>query len=154
MGSKFYTIEEKVKALKLLEMNDYNINKTAKALKIKFDTLKKWQETMGEEVHKPTRLEGIIQKVEDELIEKKEQWTKDIYDVRAEALQRLRQLLPVTTRLDDVTKATKFLLEATNGELSKEQAGSVLPAGQTFFQIVNQQMIVKREQDGIKNTAT
>lgn len=141
MGKKHYTEEEKVRVLKLLQMNDYNYRKTSKATGVCYNSLTKWQNQMGEEVNKPNRMEKIIKRVEGELAEKEKEFLNDVYETKMQALQQLKEMIPQEKNMDNITKALRLLIEITDGKLSSEEEEELLGKGQTFFQIINQQLI-------------
>jgi len=141
--SKRYTDKDKVRVLKLLQMNDFNYSKTSKATGIRYETLKKWQNQMGEEVNKPNRMEKIIKRVEGELAEKEKEFLNDVYETKMQALQQLKEMIPQEKNMDNITKALRLLIEITDGKLSKEDQEELLGKGQTFFQIIHQQLITQ-----------
>lgn len=148
-GKKHYTDKERIEALKVLEINDYNYHRTSKQLGIPRATLKAWYKKLGEKVLDQNRLEGIVKKVEDKLTLHKEKFFKEVYDVKMDAIKRLKDMIPAEPNMDNVVKALRLLCEVTDGKLSKEEGDEFHRGGQTFFQLINQQLITKDETKSI-----
>lgn len=147
---KKYSMEEKIRSLKILEMNDFNYNKTAKELKVKRQTLLRWNNELGEKIAKPVRIDNLITGIEKHLEKNREEWSKELWEVKMLAIKRIRELIPHERNLDNVTKLTRLLIEATDGKLSGEEAEEVMGKGTTLFQLVYKQMITN---DGIENNS-
>jgi len=151
MGKRHYTDKERVEALKALEANDYNYNKTSKQLNIAIKTLERWYAKLGEQVLNPNRLEGIVKKAESKLALHREKFIKEVYDVKMKAIQRLKAIIPAEPNVDNVVKALRLLYEITDGKLSEEEGKELHNGRQTFFQLIHQQLITNNETKNISS---
>lgn len=111
-----YTHAEKIKALRILESNNFNYLQTNRQIKISRPTLRKWEHLYGKEVFKgksPT--EEALVEIDAEMKHNDISIIRSLYSLRKRTLHRVMTMAEKETKLESLVNVLKYV----SGELQK-----------------------------------
>jgi transposase-like protein len=126
MPRRTYTMDERMSILTVLSNNDGNISKTARECKIGTTTLKLWREKYGHMVNTEELVSEAVHGAVKTNHEFKNHILPKYHNAIELSIDRLIELIPQATRIDDIVKAMKAssdLAGLTPENMNENEAG-------------------------------
>jgi len=121
-----YTKEFIVQALLILQRNDFNVNKTAKELRLQQVTLRNWKIKYGPDVFSelssddklinPTERKKLISTLKEDILSNEKIFLDKVLAIRDMAIDRAEQLLPQERDLNKIANILRIMQELLTGE--------------------------------------
>lgn len=112
---KTYTEKDRIAALRILRQNSYNFLNTQRITGISRQTLRRWNEELGEKVESvPSPIEVALKEVDAQMKINDVEILKRYYNLRLQILDRIKAVATDETRIDHLTA----LLKSVSQELS------------------------------------
>jgi hypothetical protein len=145
-----YTYAEKIKALKVLEKNDFNYEHTERLLGVNAETIKGWAELHGKDVFKSRS--KTIEAVDLDIQKRKEDFIDLAYDAKEKLIHRLLDLIPSETKILTLATVLESLQKCTMTEFGENNNEGLKPQN-LYFQL-NQQLLVMSKENEKTNKFT
>jgi dihydropteroate synthase len=143
-GRKYYSTEEKIKTLKLLEINGFNYTRTQNATGVNLSTIKVWVDKLGDKVfqEEDSRVKDIADKVNIVSDIMKDDFLKKAWDTNIDLINRIKELIPTETRIFTLVSVMRIIHEILN---SKSVTPLTDKDANDIFQTINNQQIINNQ---------
>jgi hypothetical protein len=140
---KTYSLEEKIRILKVLEINNFNYLKTQRDTGLHPITVKAWREKYGDKVFKKNQIEEIVERVDVVSEIQKDDFIKKAWDANKDIIERIKVLIPKEKKIFALASVMKIIHEIINSKgippIDKLDA-------QNIFQQINNKIIYNNDQ--------
>lgn len=148
---KRYTLAEKTAVLKVLQSNNFNIERTARETGVGKTTINRWYDKMKDELQKTDVLANATLDIVKYANDREKRFLDKVYGAKEAVVNRIMQLALEERNMDFLQKTIKTLTEIDGSNRSGKngEVGESAPT-MNVYQIIENQLISKENESKSK----
>lgn len=149
--TRYYTEQQQLEALAVLQSNEWNFQKTSIQLGIQRATLERWGDSHPEfkkALHGSEKifLDKIAEQTATQASHKRGEFLNEVYDLKLKTVKHVKNIVEDSDSIRDLSGLLKILHEITDGKVVAQENNK---PQNTFYNFINKQLIgVTKSQNG------